>query len=315
MTVTSASGTARVPIGAKIVGFLRLGKIRMYHHAYGWLLAVLLLRLEGLVTERTAGGLALLLVMVLAIQFSGGAFDDLGGFRDGSDAHNYAGRPPRTVARKPLLTGVLTESEAVAFGAACWTVGVAAGLLAAYLLAAPPVAVVLLLAAQVAAAQYSVGLKLSYRPLGLELTIFFVISAIALVPYWFVAGRPSAEILLASALFGLWFLMIVNYGNASDREGDRAVSRHTLAVLLPAGWFRVLLTLLFTGSVTLLALLFTTTRIDPVLAVTVVPVVVLHAAQLYHGVRGNDWRKARFLGLSSVDAGCLGLAVAFFLAS
>ncbi|HET8662286.1 MAG TPA: UbiA family prenyltransferase [Micromonosporaceae bacterium] len=315
MTATSAPSVARVPIMTKIVGFLQLGKIRIYHHAYGWLLAVLLLRLDGLVTTETAAALVVLLVMVELGQWSGGAWDDIGGYRDGSDARNYAGRPARTVAKKPLLTGVLTESEAVVFGIVCWVVSVACTLLAAYLLdgRAPLVAVLLMLAVQVAAVQYSAGLKLSYRPLGLETTIFFVIGSIALMPYWFVAGDLNREILITSALFGLWFLMVVNYGNASDREGDRSVSRHTLAVMLAPERFRIVLVLLLAAEVTLLTLLFTATRINPVLAVAAVPVVALHSVQLYHGIRGKDWRKARLLGLLSLDAGCLGLALAFLL--
>lgn len=315
MTATSAPSVARVPIGTKIVGFLQLGKTRIYHHAYGWLLAVLLLSLDGLATTGTAAALAMLLVMVQTGQWSGGAWDDIGGFRDGSDARNYAGRPRRTVAKKPLLTGVLTEPEAVVFGIACWVVSVIAMLLAVYLLdgRVPLVAVLLMLAVQIAAVQYSAGLKLSYRPLGLELTIFFVIGSIALMPYWFVAGSLNREILIVSALFGLWFLMVVNYGNASDRDGDRSVGRHTLAVMLPPERFRIVLVLLLAAEVTLLTLLFTVTRINPVLALAMVPVVALHSVQLYHGIRGKDWRKARLLGLLSLDAGCLGLAVALLL--
>lgn len=315
MTATSAPSVARIPIGTKIVGFLQLGKTRIYHHAYGWLLAVLLLRLEGLVTTETAAALALLLVMVETGQWAGGAWDDIGGYRDGSDARNYAGRPQRTVAKKPLLTGVLTESEAVVFGVVCWIVSVATMLLAVYLLdgRSPLVAVVLALVMQIAMVQYSSGLKLSYRPLGLELAIFFITGSIALMPYWLVAGSVNAEALIASALFGLWFLMVVNYGNASDREGDRSVSRHTLAVLLPPERFKFVLILLVCAEVTLLTLLFTTTRIHPALALAMVPVVALHVVQLYHGIRGKDWRKARFLGLLSLDAGCLGLALALLL--
>jgi len=206
-------------------------------------------------------------------------------------------------------------SEAVVFGIVCWVVSVTCTLLAAYLLdgRAPLVAVLLMLAVQVAAVQYSAGLKLSYRPLGLETTIFFVIGSIALMPYWFVAGGLNREILITSALFGLWFLMVVNYGNASDREGDRSVSRHTLAVMLPPERFRIVLVTLLAAEVTLLTLLFTVTRTNPVLALAAVPVVALHSVQLYHGIRGKDWRKARLLGLFSLDAGCLGLALAFLL--
>src|SRR5439155_10550862 len=125
--------------------------------------------------------------------------------------------------------------------------------------------------------------------------------------------RLTGAAVLASPLFGLLVLMVVTYGNASDQVGDASVSHRTLAVLLPSGGLRVLLVLLPVTEIVLLSLLFTTTRIRPVLAVAAVPVVVLHAVQLYYGLRGDNWRRARFLGLLSLDAGCLGLALAFLL--
>lgn len=316
MTATSASRADRTPLTTKALGYVQLGKVRIYHHAYGWILALLLLRLDGRVGGDTAAALALTLLMVLATQWAGGAADDLGGYRDGSDARNYAGRPATTVAKKPLLTGVLTESEAVRFGIVMWVIAVAAGLAAVATLdgTAPLAAVLVMLVGQIASVQYSIGLKLSYLPAGLEVTIFYVIGCIGLVPYWLIAGHVTAEALLTAALVGVWFLLIVSYGNASDRVGDSEVSRHTLAVLLPMGAFKVYLALLFALSVTLLALLFTTTRFDLALGLTAVPVVVLHAVQLHYGAGKEEWRKARFIGLSSVDLGCLGLALAFLLA-
>jgi 1,4-dihydroxy-2-naphthoate octaprenyltransferase len=316
MTATSASQVAKTSFATKAVGYVQLGKVRIYHHAYGWILALLLLRLDGRVGSDTAAPLALTLLMVLASQWSGGAADDLGGFRDGSDARNYAGRPASTVAKKPLLTGVLTEAEAVRFGIVVWVIAVAAGLAAVYTLdgTAPLAAVLVMLAGQIAAVQYSTGLKLSYLPCGLEVTIFFVIGCIGLLPYWLIAGQVTAESLITSSLVAVWFLLIVSYGNASDREGDSEVSRSTMAVLLPPKAFKVFLSLLFATSVTLLTLLFTTTRFAPLLGLTVVPVIVLHAVQLYFGAGREEWRKARFIGLSSVDLGCLGLALAFVLA-
>ncbi|ONK10121.1 prenyltransferase [Streptomyces sp. MP131-18] len=316
MTATAAPGTTTAPGGGKVLAYLQLGKARVYHHAYGWVLALLLLRLDGHVGRDTAAALALLLVMVLTTQWAGGAADDLGGYRDGSDARNYAGRPARTMSRKPLLTGVLTEAEAVRFAIVMFAVAVASGLVAVLTLdgGSPFAAVAVMLVAQVCSVQYSVGMKLSYRPFGLETTILFIIGCIALLPYWLVAGSLNAEIWYTSALVGLWFLLIVNYGNASDRRGDAEVSRQTLAVFLPPAVFKGVLVLLFLGSVTLLTLLFTTTRFDTALGLATVPVVVLHAVQLYYGVGKEDWRKARFIGLSGVDLGCVGLAVAFLLA-
>src|SRR2546423_15129917 len=94
ISASGASGVAKAPVGAKVMAFLRLGKARIYHHAYGWLLAVLLLRLDGLVTKQTAAAIALLLLMVEATQFAGGAWDDIGG-GPGRRA------PPRAPRRRP----------------------------------------------------------------------------------------------------------------------------------------------------------------------------------------------------------------------
>lgn len=316
MAAVETTRAARPSAGAKATAYLRLGKARIYHHEYGWLLALLLLRLEGLVDRHTATALALLLAMVVTVHWAGGAADDLGGFRDSSDARNYAGRPRRTVIKKPLLTGALTEAQAVRFGVVCWITGVSCGVLAVAWLgwASRLIPLILLLFAQICAVQYSVGLKLSYRPLGLELAIFYMMSCLTLMPYWLVAGRVNGMVLFTSALMGVWFLLVVCYGNASDRRGDAEVSRYTLAVLLPPPAYRMVLALLFAASVTLVCLLFATTRLRLVLVVTVIPLLVLQSVQLYYGAGRGAWRRARFLGLMSLDLGCLGLALAFILA-
>ncbi|QFZ20669.1 UbiA family prenyltransferase [Saccharothrix syringae] len=312
--MTTARTAAPTTVGSRIATYLRLGKARIYHHVYGWVLAALLLVRDGPVSARQLLALALLLVMVLATQWSAAAADDIGGHRDGSDARNYAGRPPLTVVKKPLVTGALTEREAVRFAVWTWIVGVAAGIAAAVLVSAPPLAVAVLLVAQVVAVQYSLGLKLSYRPLGLEGTILFTIACTALAPYWIAAGRVEPEILLMSLLVGLWFLLVVSYGNASDRAGDAEVGRRTMAVTLPPTAFAAVLHLFCLASAGTLALLFTTTRFSPVLAFTAVPVVVLHVFQLYYGVYRRELRKARFMGLLTVDLGCLGLVAALLAA-
>lgn len=315
MTTIEQRSTARMGPGTKIASYLRLGKARIYHHAHGWVLASLLLWLDGLVNAGTAVAMGLMLVMLLASQWSAGASDDIGGWRDGCDAQNYAGRPDSTVIKKPLVTGALTERQAVRFAVTSWLVGVLAGLAAAYAMdwKTPVAAIVLLLFAQICAVQYSTGIKLSYRPLGLEFVIIYTIGCTALMPYWFIAGSLTPEILITSALMGVWFLLVVSYGNASDREGDAAVSRKTLAVLLPPRWFKVALHLFFAGSLALLSLMFTVTRFDPALSPLVLPAVALHSAQLYYGAYRQELRKARFVGLLSLDAGFVGLAIIFLL--
>ncbi|MGN9817490.1 UbiA family prenyltransferase [Streptomyces sp. SD11] len=302
-------------IAYRVATYLRLGKARIYHHVHGWILACLLLWRDGAVDGRAAVVLALSLAMLLAMQWGASAFDDIGGFRDGVDQRNYRGRPFLTVVKKPLVTGALTEREAVRFAYGTSLVGLAVCLLAVLVAGGtgPVLAAALMVFAQLCSVQYSLGVKLSYRPLGQEFVVFTALLCTGLVPYGLAAGSADREILLVSALIGLWFLLVVTYGSWSDRDGDAAGGRRTLAVVLPLRWFCLYLHLLTALSVLLLALLFTATRLDARLAVCAVPVVVLQGAQLYFGVYRQQLRRARFLGLLSLDAGLAGLVAAILL--
>ncbi|MGP2440726.1 UbiA family prenyltransferase [Streptomyces sp. JW3] len=295
----------------KAVSYLRLAKARIYHYVYGWALGLALLHTDGIAVTTKAVPLTLLLVGILAFQWSTSAADDVCGFLDGSDARNYAGRPAITRVRKPLLTGALTLPEATRFAVIAWCAGLAAILLAAASLGwhvpLPALAVAVLTPAL--AVQYSCGVKLSYRPLGLESTVLFTGGYTVFVPYWFVTATLSPATLLVSALVGLWLLLVVAYGNASDRDGDRAVARRTLAVILPPAWFAAMLHLLVITNALLLVLLSTALR-HPDLILLAAPVTVLQLAQLYYGVYRRELRKARFLVLVSIDIGSVALATA-----
>ncbi|MFH5227876.1 UbiA family prenyltransferase [Antrihabitans spumae] len=312
-STTQATSTTRP--SRKLLAYLQLGKARIYHHSYGWLLAILLLNLDGYLDRSSVVPLLLALLTLQLVQWSAGAADDIGGFRDGSDARNYAGRPAVTVAKKPLLTGALSEAEAVRFAVTMWVGAVVTAALAALTYDGPvSIALVLtFLIGHIWASQYSWGLKVSYVPLGLEATIFVITGFTALLPYWLIAGQLNAEILLVFTIFGLWFLMVVEYGNASDREGDAAVNRRTLAVVLSPRTYQVLLAALLVANIVLLAVLFTSTRIAAVGALAVLPLVALQLAQLYFGAIRQDWRRARFMGILSLDLGSIGLGVALLI--
>lgn len=310
MSAVQAPVAAAVDSRPKIVSYLRLGKARVYHYVYGWALGLLLLHADGLATADALLPLLCLLAGTLAIQWSASAADDVSGFRNGSDARNYEGRPLVTRVRKPLLTGALSVPEAIGFAVAAWLAGMIAFALAAHLLhrPAPLAALVVAFGVPALAVHYSWGIRLSYRPLGLESTILLTGAFTVFVPYWFVAGTISRETLLVGALFGLWLLLVVSYGNASDRSGDAAVQRRTLAVLLPPSWFAVLLHLLVAANAVLLIILYTTTRMNPACLALSTPVVALQLAQLYYGVYRRELRKARFLVLLSIDLGSAALA-------
>lgn len=308
---TSAGGLR----SRKVSAFLRLGKARVYQHGYGLLLAALLLGHEGRLRAADGLALALMLLALYAFQYATAGADDIGGFRDGSDAANYTGRPAFTVAKKPLLTGELTEREAMRFVVACFAVGVASGPVALWLLDGdvPTGALVVFVVALASCVQYSMGLKISYRPLGLETQVFLTTGVLVLLPYWAIAGELNRMSVLVSAIFGSWFLLVVAHGNASDRDGDADVGRRTLAVMLPDRAFRAVLVSLFVLSTALVLALFTTTTLRPALLVALVPLVAVHVAQQWAGALGQDWRKARYLGLVSLDVGCLGLGAALLL--
>ncbi|MFC9033673.1 UbiA family prenyltransferase [Streptomyces arboris] len=315
MTAVQSVLAGSVKERPKLVSYLRLGKARVYHYLYGWALGVLLLWSDGLLYAGALLALTCMLAGTLAIQWSASAADDVCGFLDGSDARNYAGRPLVTVVRKPLLTGALAPPQAIRFAVLMWIAGMLMVALAFGVLGwRPPVsAVVVAFAVPVLAVQYSCGIKLSYRLLGLESTIFLTGAFTVLMPYWVVAGTVSYETFLVGALFGLWLLLVVSYGNASDRLGDAGVSRRTLAVVLPPRWFAGVLHMLVALNAVLLALLFTTPRLSPSLVVFSAPVVLLHGLQLYLGIYRRELRKARFLTLISIDLGFLGLACALLI--
>lgn len=301
-----------------IVSYLRLGKARMYHYIYGWALGLLLLRSEGFLSDASREdllALACVLVGTLAVQWSAAAADDVTGYLNGSDEHNYRGRPRVTRVRKPLITGELSLPQAVGFALVTGTVGVLAIPVGAGILGwrVPALAIAVAFAVQVLGVQYSCGIKLSYRPLGLESAILVTGAWTVIMPYWVVAGTVSREALLVGALFGLWLLLVVSYGNASDRSGDAVVGRKTLAVILPPLWFAVALHMLVAVHAVLLAVLFGATRLRPGTLVFAAPVVVLHLIQLWYGVYGRRLRTARFLVLLSIDLGSVGLAAALIV--
>lgn len=300
---------------AKFVAYLLLGKARIYQHSYALLLTLLLVHADNMWRPDLLPVLILTFVALQAFQYVTGAADDLGGFRDGCDAINYADRPALTRAKKPLLTGALTERDAVRFIALCAAVGVAALAAAMWIGGIPsPAALLALIILAALVPQYSLGLKLSYRPFGLETAVFLSTAALVLLPYWFATGRVTVAATVTSALFGTWFLMVVCYGNASDINGDRRVARRTLAVLLPMPAYKLVLAVLYLLSLALLlSVFFAGTFVKADTLWVMAPLIGLHTAQLYFAVVRDEWRRSRFLGILALDVGALGLIAAALL--
>lgn len=313
----SPPATAHPGWPRRAAGYLMLGNTRIYQHFYGPVLAGLLIHADGRWQAQTGTVLALALVVLLAVRSGVGAADDLAGFRDGSDARNYEGRSNLAMAKKPLLTGVLTERHARGYlavaVAAILVAGVSLTVLAGRHAIAPGCVALLLVACGL---QYSTGVKLSYRPGGLEAVVFAMSGAVVLIPYWVLTGTVTAAASVLAALFGLWFVMVVGYSNVADTTGDREVGRRTLAVLLAGRRYDTVLLGFYLASIILVAGGNLVLGISwPVLIATMTPVLALHAVQLNDGVRHRNWRRARMTGLSSVDAGSIGLIVALALSS
>jgi 1,4-dihydroxy-2-naphthoate octaprenyltransferase len=307
----------RVGWSSKLLGFVQLAKLRVYYHAYEWLLAVLLLKLQGFWRPGATASLALFLVAMFAVQAAACATDDVMGFRDGSDAENYRKNEllpqPRKLLPKPLLTGVLTEREGVAFAVTSALVATAAAAGSLLVVDAPAAAPLGYLIVLACAVQYSWGLKLSYRPGGLEFVIAVVNAATIILPYWWIAHRVTAIAVIMSAVVCAWTLLVVSYGNAADAEGDEASGRRTLAVLLDPRKYRVYLVAMWLVSLALNLLPFVLGMLKPVGVLFVLPLMAVQTVQLYWGVVRGDARRAMKVGMRCYDLGGLGFAAAILL--
>lgn len=161
------------------------------------------------------------------------AFDDVTGYRDGSDVANYLSPSSlRKTQRKPLLTGALTVGQAMWFARAALVWGAAWCALAVAVAPHRPLWAVLATAAGVAfSVQYSAGLKLSYNGLA-EALIAATPIVIVIAPYGLITGQLPAFVLVQGVLFGLWQILVSAYSNSNDIEGDRSVGRRNAATTL-----------------------------------------------------------------------------------
>lgn len=249
-TIGTGAGPRR-SAATRLRGLFRLSKIAVYQHYYGWALAWLM---AGRAAGRQGGATAAMLLFLLGsagIVSAACAADDIAGFRNGSDAINYqAGERSRKIHKKPLLSGALTEGEALVFAACAGAVTVIAGAAAFWALdwSAPVAAWVLYLAGAAFSVQYSEGLKLSYRTGGAETLLCLATAFGLLAPYIAVAHGWSPAAVIVAMLLGLWLVMVSSYSNVNDARGDGEVGRKTLAVATGPGVFKTVMVVLFLTS-------------------------------------------------------------------
>jgi 1,4-dihydroxy-2-naphthoate octaprenyltransferase len=244
------------------------------------------------------------------------AFDDVTGYRDGSDARNYDPEQEalRDRERKPLLDGHLSVEAAVRFG---WvSVAVAAAALAAAVAVAPhrPVwTVVLAPFVLLISANYSYGLKLSYRGFQ-ELVILASTGLTILIPYGLATGRYTGLVGLLTFLFGLWSLMVSVYSNLNDVAGDRAAGRRSIAVLAPRRVYRAMIVALTASEPAAILLALAVGAIPAWYPLFLLPVLAVRANQARTGLRQDNPLGARKLGVRAHRLGVLMVLAATLLA-
>lgn len=257
---------------------------------------------DGLRTDgRALAVLGLCSVGWLGIVGAAVAFDDITGFRDGSDACNYdPAQALRDRNRKPLLDGHLTVPTAVRWA---W-LGVAVGAAAlggavlvaphrpAWALAAIPFGMLIGLT-------YSYGLKLSYRGFQ-ELVILCTTGLTVLIPYGLVTGECTGMVALLAVLFGLWCLMVSVYSNLNDAAGDRAAGRRTLAVRLPLAGYRAVIIGLTAAEAVAIGVGAAVGALPWWFALALVPAVLIRVQQVRLGLYRGSPLGARKLGIHAL---------------
>ncbi|GAA2102191.1 prenyltransferase [Actinomadura alba] len=310
------SGSA-VGLAARISAYARLAKIEFVRDYSLASLVVLAALAAG---PGLAGHHVVTLLLFLAGQTSLFAvvatFDDVTGYKDGSDKANYVaadGTPLRPLRRKPLLTGELTLRQVERFGYLALLCGTALWTLTIVQSAhAPWWAVLAASLCLLAGVQYSWGLKLSYRGFG-EVLVAGCPFVMALAPYGLAAGDLPALALVGALLFGHWQMLVSAYSNTKDISGDKAVNRSTVAVRASERGNH-----LFIGVLSLAepALIFTSAAVGWApwwFSLTMLPVLGLRIRQYTGFLRTGDALLARKRGMAAFRVGVVCLITTYLI--
>jgi len=282
----------------KLEAYMRLAKLDIWDYYLGLLVVLSLLpsavRLDGKILLT----LVVFLISELFVVFACVSFDDITGYRDGSDARNYGpDAPARKLRRKPLLDGRLTEAEALRF--AWWSTAAAVVTTALAFAIAPHTpawAVALVIVSHATFIQYSWGLKFSYIGMS-EVVLAGVAFGWLLGPYGLVAGTAPGFVVVQAIVFGLGPMLFGVYSNTNDIEGDRSVNRRTMAtVLSPRG------NALFVATMSALeALVIVGSSVAGIapwwFALAMAPVLAMRTTQWVLGFRRGRILDARKLGI------------------
>jgi 1,4-dihydroxy-2-naphthoate polyprenyltransferase len=289
------SSTRSIPAGIAPFAYVELGKLKIFELWLGVLLTWSLLP-SAYSSDPTA--LALLicaLVIEMGTTSAALALDDVTGFRDGVDAANHADSD-RYGVNKPLLSGEISERQALVFGYGAALTAILA-MLVGWALAVPVPGwlFVLTIAIFLIAVNYSYGLRISYRVGGGELITCVTIGATLLLPYALVTDSISGMALVQSALLGLWMLQIAIFSNSQDAAGDREANRHTVAASVSPRTNDGFIFCVFCTSWALLVGSVVGGVLKPAFLVLLL-LVPLQLRQLEAGLRHRDWMRGRAIG-------------------
>jgi 1,4-dihydroxy-2-naphthoate octaprenyltransferase len=298
----------------RLGAFARLGKVQVWQHWYGIPVVWSLLPAQQAASPRVIAMLALMLVSIISVMAATAAFDDVSGWRDGTDEANYRlSNPVRSIRRKPLLTGELTESEALVFGRLAMVAGLGAGV-APYLLGAvwSPWVLVVFVVAVMAASQYSAGLRLSYVGGG-ELLLVMATAVTVVLPYASITGSMSWRVVLEGLLLGLFLLQVSAFSNTADATHDRMARRWTFAARLSSRANRLFIAATFAAAWAVVLIGALLRALPVLLPLLLIPCWAINIVQLREGVLHGRLLAARALGFRAFDAGCAGLIAANLL--
>jgi 1,4-dihydroxy-2-naphthoate octaprenyltransferase len=295
--------------------YFRMGRTIRYENWSGTPLWWCLLPAGVATAARTLVLVPLTLLVYMSMVAVTGTLDDVTGYRDGSDLENYARSDPtgkRPMTRKPLLLGWCSERQAVRYATLAATVcGLA--LTAAWLIGTRepawwlPVAIVVVLIGF----QYSAGLKLSYIG-AQELTLFTIKVGSVALPYLLVTGHLPGRVAVAAAVLALWFVQVSMCSNTHDVDGDRAVGRRTLAVLVGEEAHRRAIAAVVAAGWVLMVTAAVAGWWSPWFLLGALPAGLLHVRQL-RALFGDDPLTARNTGFQALRTGVLGLCIAGLL--
>lgn len=302
------------PLG-RASAYVRLGKLQVWQHWWAIPIVWSLLSPSMALTPRAVAILALVLLSMMGLMAATMAFDDVSGFRDGTDARNYlASNKVRNIRRKPLLTGELSEAQALRFAYAAALFGFASGV-APYLIGArwSPWVLTVFIFGGLAAIQYSSGLRISYAGGG-ELLLVLATACTIVLPYASLTGTMSGHVLVEGVLLGVLLLTVPLFSNTSDAANDRLAHRRTLAASLSATANDRLIVAVFAAGFGLVVVGAAIGLLPTWLLLLMLPAWALQLRQLRDGVGRRRWLEGRRVGFRAFDFAAAALLVANLLA-